>query len=62
MLNENDLKQALLERAKAKNLFYKKVNNKKTTKSELLKVYKDYKKVNANFIKIYEGVSYDRAA
>ncbi len=59
---DNELKQALLERAKAKNLFIEITNNKKSKKDEILALYKRYKQADDKLFSVYEGIKHDKVA
>ena len=50
-----NLKEALLNRAKAKNAFIEIANNKSSKKTEILDFYKKYRKADDALMKVYEG-------
>ena len=65
---DNELKQAFAKRAEAKNDFVKMANNKKSSKSDILVFYKEYRKADDHLIALYEkyqkreGGAYGQAA
>ncbi len=68
MAKYNELKQALLKRAEAKNSFIEISNDKKSSKRNILAFYKRYRKADDNLIDVYEkyqkkgGMTYDKAS